>query len=177
MVAVLRLVMPRRRRRRGVAYNLVPRHMVPCRGCVTLRRMPRRGGSLDHVFFRSGRSHRSGSFALGRRIASGSRHRRSARLSHSSACSRPHGLRARLRGGYESAADRERHHHLLYCLVHCRVPFILRASPFSRLHRVRTSRLKFLTKFWRWQKPLIFASFLQHSKVAAYPERLDFGII
>jgi len=72
-----------------------------------------------------GRSHRSGSLALGRRIASGSRHSRSA----------------------ESAADRESHHQLLYCLVHCRVPFVLCASPFSRLHRVRASRRKFLTKF------------------------------
>jgi len=32
-------------------------------------------------------------------------------------------------------------------LVHCRVPFILCASPFSRLHRVRTIRWNFLTKF------------------------------
>ena len=31
-------------------------------------------------------------------------------------------------------------------LVHCRVPFILCASPFSRLHRVRTIRREFLTK-------------------------------
>ena len=47
----------------------------------------------------------------------------------------------------KSSADRESHHQLLYCLVHCRVPFVLCASPFSRLHRVRASRRKFLTKF------------------------------
>ena len=117
VVMVLWCMMPCwRRRRRGVAYNLVPRHMVPCRGCVTLRRLPRRCGSLDRVSFRSGSPHRRGSLALGRRIASGSRHSRSA----------------------ERAANRESHHHLLYCLVHCRVPFILRASPFSRLQKVRT---------------------------------------
>lgn len=37
-------------------------------------------------------------------------------------------------------------------LVHCRVPFILCASPFSRLHRVRTIRRDFLTKnsdYWK----------------------------
>lgn len=31
-------------------------------------------------------------------------------------------------------------------LVHCRVPFVIRASPFSRLHRDRTIRRNFLTK-------------------------------
>ena len=48
----------------------------------------------------------------------------------------------------ESAAHRERHHHLLYCLVHCRVPFVFSARPFSRLQKVRTLQWKFLTKFW-----------------------------
>jgi hypothetical protein len=31
-------------------------------------------------------------------------------------------------------------------LVHCRVPFVIRASPFSRLHKDRTIRRNFLTK-------------------------------
>jgi len=31
-------------------------------------------------------------------------------------------------------------------LVHCRVPFVIRASPFSRLQKDRTIRRKFLTK-------------------------------
>ena len=111
-------------RRRGVVDDLAPWGVVPCGCCMVLRRLPRRGGSLDCVSFRSGRPHRRGSIALGRRIASGSRHSRSVKC----------------------AADRERHHHLLYCLVHCRVPFVIRASPFSRLHRDRTIRREFLTK-------------------------------
>ncbi len=44
------------------------------------------------------------------------------------------------------AADRERKHHLLYCLVHCRVPFNFRASPFSRLRDGRTIYGKFLAR-------------------------------
>ncbi len=124
----LRRVMPcRRRRRRSVADGIMPWSMVPC-GCrAMLRRVPRRGWSFDRVPLRSGRPHRRGGFALWRRIASGCRYRRSA----------------------ECAADRESHHHLLYCLVHCLVPFVFRASRFSRLHRVRASRRKFLTKFLR----------------------------
>jgi hypothetical protein len=31
-------------------------------------------------------------------------------------------------------------------LVHCHVPFVIRASPFSRLHNDRTIRRNFLTK-------------------------------
>lgn len=55
-------------------------------------------------------------------------------------------LRSGHRRATECAAHRERHNHLLYCLVHCRVPFVIRASPFSRLHKDRTIRRKFLTK-------------------------------
>ena len=112
------------RGRRGVVDDLAPWGVVPCGCCMMLRRLPRRGGSLDRVSFRSGRSHRRRSLALGRRIASGCGDCRSAK----------------------SAADRESHNHLLYCLVHCRVPFVIRASPFSRLHRDRTIRRNFLTK-------------------------------
>ena len=54
-------------------------------------------------------------------------------------------LRSGHRRAAKSAAHRERHNNLLYCLVHCRVPFVVRASPFSRLHKDRTIRRNFLT--------------------------------
>lgn len=34
------------------------------------------------------------------------------------------------------SAKRERQHHFLHRVVHCRVPFVVRASPFSRSHQV-----------------------------------------
>ena len=166
-MVMLRLMMLRvRRGRRRVTRDLVPwrrthRHVLRNRRCPSmcfrrLRRMLARSRSLcrvrnRRVSLRRWRLlcrclHRRRRLALRRRIPLRSGHRRATRLSHSSACSRPHGLRARLRGGYESAAHRKRHNHLLYCLVHCRVPFVVRASPFSRLHKDRTIRRKFLTK-------------------------------
>ena len=133
MVA-LRFVMSRRGRRRR---------------CLTRRSMPWRMAHrrlVQHRWCPFRCFHRRRRTALGRRVPLRGGHCPATRLSHSSACSRPYGLRARLRGGYESAAHGERHHHLLYCLVHCRVPFVIRASPFSRLHKVRIRRRKFLTK-------------------------------
>ena len=172
-MVMLRLMMLRMgRRRRRVTRNLVPgrrthRRVLRNRRCPSmcfrrLRRMLGRSRSLCGVrnrrvslcrwrFLRRC-LHRRRRLALRRRIPLRSGHRRATRLSHSSACSRPHGLRARLRGGYESAAHRERHHHLLYCLVHCRVPFVVRASPFSRLQKDRTIRRNFLTKDFEGQK-------------------------
>ena len=136
--AVTAVVMPRLmavchgRRRRCMAGDLMPGfrahgryvcfrlHSHRCRRC-----MPRGGRSFRRMRLLHGSLHRRRRFPPGRSASFRSRHRRSA----------------------ESAADRECHHHLLYCLVHCRVPFILCASPFSRLHRVRTHRRKFLTNF------------------------------
>ena len=165
--------------RRSVAYDLVPRRMVFRGSCMVFRRMPRRGGSLDRVSIRSRRPHRRGCSALGRRIASGSS--ALAPLGYPLALYEslgPHCVRrVRHSRSAKCAADCESHHQLLYGLVHCRVPFVLRASPFSCLHNVRTLRLKILAKSWKRKKPLALASFLQHSKVATYPERLDFGII
>lgn len=165
--------------RRSVAYDLVPRRMVFRGSCMVFRRMPRRGGSIDRVSFRSRRPHRRGCSALGRRIASGSS--ALAPLGYPLALYEslgPHCVRrVRHSRSAKCAADCESHHQLLYGLVHCRVPFVLRASPFSCLHNVRTLRLKILAKSWKRKKPLALASFLQHSKVATYPERLDFGII
>ena len=45
-------------------------------------------------------------------------------------------------------------------LVHCRVPFVIRASPFSRLQKDRTIRRNFLTKdfetvLWQSQTPVM----------------------
>lgn len=150
VVAVI-VVMPRlmvlrmRRGRRRVTRNLVPRRrthrrVLRNRRCPSmcfrrLRRMLGWSRSLcvvrdRRVSLRSWRLlrrclHRRRSLALRRRVPLRSRHRRAA----------------------QSAAHRKRHNNLLYCLVHCRVPFVVRASPFSRLHKDRTIRRKFLTKF------------------------------
>ena len=123
VVMVLRGVMPcRRRRRRGVAYNLVPRHMVPC-GCCML--CIAANGSLCDLMRGCGFRlcslgcfcpHRSRRFAAFGCVVLRSGHCRAAKC----------------------AADRESHHQFLYCLVHCRVPFNFSASLFSRLHWVRT---------------------------------------
>ena len=142
---VLRLVM-RRGRRRGRTGDLVPGRrtrgssMSHC-GCPSgrfrrMRRLPDRSRRLDLLPDRRGslrrlrllhrRLHRRRRLPLGQRASFRCSHRRSAK----------------------SAADRERHHHLLYCLVHCRVPFVFRASPFSRLHRDRRLRPNFLTKIF-----------------------------
>ena len=147
----------RRRRRRGrwwhspmmrgrrrvtrylVSWRRAHRRGMRSRGCPSwcfrrLRRMLGRSRSLCRVRIRRVSLcrwrlvcrclHRSRSLTLRRRVTLRSGHRRAT----------------------ESAAHSEHHHHLLYCLVHCRVPFVVRASPFSRLHRDRTIRRKFLTK-------------------------------
>ena len=97
-----------------VVGNLMPRLMLRRRGVayVAVR------VSLCHLFHRSGlcclrrlRLHRRGCLALGRLIAFRSRHCRSAKC----------------------AADRERQHHLLYYLVHCRVPFVASRKPILAL--------------------------------------------
>ena len=145
IVVMLRLMVPCMGRRR----RCVTRHLVPgCRthwrgmshrGCPyqdlrSLRSMLGRSRCLCHVCIRRGSLcrcrllcrclHRRRSLALRRRVPFRSGHRRAT----------------------ESAAHRERHNHLLYCLVHCRVPFVIRASPFSRLQKDRTIRREFLTK-------------------------------
>ena len=145
IVVMPRLMMLRMGRRRSrVMRDLVPgcrahRRGMRHRGCPSrcfrrLRRMLGRSRCLCHVRIRRVSLcrwrllcrclHRRRSLALRRRVPLRSGHRRSE----------------------ECAAHRERHHHLLYCLVHCRVPFVVRASPFSRLHKDRTIRRNFLTK-------------------------------
>ena len=164
VVVTMVVVMPRlmvlrmRRGRRRVTRNLVPRRRTHRRGmrrrvCPSwslrrLRRMLGRSRSLcrvrnRRVSLRRWRLlcrclHRRRSLALRRRVPFRSGHRRAA----------------------QSAAYRERHHHLLYCLVHCRVPFVVRASPFSRLHKDRTILRNFLTKdfeaaLWQSQTPVL----------------------
>ena len=146
VMVMLRLMVPCMGRRRWrVMRDLVPgcrTHWrgMGHRGCPSwslhsLRRMLGRSRCLSRVRIRRVSLcrwrllcrclHRGRSLALRRRVPLRSRHRRAA----------------------ENAAHRERHQHLLYCLVHCRVPFVVRASPFSRLHRDRTIRRNFLTKF------------------------------
>ena len=149
VVAVI-VVMPRlmvlrmRRGRRRVTRDLVPgrgmhrremrRRVCPSRSLRSLRRMLGRSGCLCRV--------RIGRVSLCRcRLLCRCLHRR-----RSLALRRWVPLRSGHRRATESAAHRERHNHLLYCLVHCRVPFVIRASPFLRLHKDRTIRRNFLTK-------------------------------
>ena len=134
VVAIRLMMLHMRRKRRCVTRYLVLGFQARVRYmCFRLhsRRcscgVPRRCRGLSRPRFPCGSLHRRRCFPLGWSV--------SLRCGHS-------------RAG-ESAADRERHHNLLYCLVHCRVPFVIRASPFSRLHRVRTIRRNFLTKFSR----------------------------
>ena len=163
VVAVI-VVMPRlmmlrvRRGRRRVTRDLVPgrwmhRRGMRHRGCPSrcfrrLRRMLGRSRRLCRVRIRR--------VSLGRwRLLCRCLHRRRGL---------PLRRRVPLRSGHrratESAAHRERHNHLLYCLVHCRVPFVIRASPFSRLHKDRTILRNFLTKdfeaaLWQSQTPVL----------------------
>ncbi len=149
VVAVI-VVMPRlmmlrvRRGRRRVTRDLVPgrgmhrrgmRHCgCPSRCLRSLRRMLGRSRSLCGV--------RNRRMSLGRwRLLCRRLHRR-----RGLALRRRVPLRSSHRRATESAAHRERHNHLLYCLVHCRIPFVVRASPFSRLQKDRTIRRNFLTK-------------------------------
>ena len=137
MVVVMTRLMMRRmsRRWRCVMRNFVPWRRThrsrtshsggPSGGFRRMRRVLGRSRCLCRVWLLRRCLHRRRSLPFRLRVSLRSRHRRSA----------------------ESAADRERHHHLLYCLVHCRVPFVIRASPFSRLHKDRTIRRNFLTKF------------------------------
>ena len=135
---------PMMRGRRRVTRDLVPgcrthwRGMghrgCPSRSLHSLRRMLARSRCLSRVRIRRVSLcrwrllcrclHRRRSLALRRRVPLRSGHRRAP----------------------ERAAHRERHNNLLYCLIHCRGPFVVRASPFSRLHKDRTIRRKFLTK-------------------------------
>ena len=144
MVMLRHMVPCMGRRRWRVMRDLVPGcrthwHGMGHRGCPSrslrrLRRMLGRSRSLCGVRNRRVSLcrwrllcrclHRRRGLALRRRVPLRSGHRRAA----------------------ECAAHRKRHHHLLYCLVHCRVPFVVRASPFSRLHKDRTIRRNFLTK-------------------------------
>ena len=145
VVVMLRLMMLRMRRgRRRVTRDFVPgrrthRRVLRNRRCPSMRfrcmrRMLGRSRCLcrvrnRRVSLRCWRLlcrclHRRRCLALRRRVPLRNGHRRAA----------------------ESAAHRERHNHLLYCLVHCRIPFVVRARPFSRLHRDRTIRRNFLTK-------------------------------
>ena len=107
VVVVMLRLMVMSGRRRIVMCNLVPRLMLCRRGvvCIAVR------GCLRDLFRRSGFCrlrrlclHRRGCLALGRLIAFRSRHCRATKC----------------------AADRECQHHLLYCLVHRRVPFVSR---------------------------------------------------
>ena len=150
-MVMLRLMMLRMgRRRRRVTRNLVPgrrthRRVLRNRRCPSmcfrrLRRMLGRSGCLCRVRIRR--------VSLCRwRLLCRCRHRR-----RSLALRRRVPLRSSHRRATESAAHRERHNHLLYCLVHCRVPFVVRASPFSRLQKDRTIRRNFLTKDFEGQK-------------------------
>ena len=126
VMAMLRLVMPHvtGRRRRVAVGDLVPRLMF-CRCCAVrvtvrgsfrrlmhwcFRHLPRRGW-LRRCGFRSLCLHYRRRFSTFRRIAFRSRH-----------CS-----------AAKCAADRECQHHLLYCLVHCRVPFVVSRKPILAL--------------------------------------------
>ena len=111
VVMMLRLVMPcRRRGSRGVTHNLMPRFVLRVGGMV-LRRLSCRSGSLCRVRLLRRCFHRRWSLSSGWRISLRCRHRSSAKC----------------------AAYRQRHHHLLYCLVHCRVPFVF-AQAHSRAY-------------------------------------------
>lgn len=101
-------------RRRIVMCDLMPRLMLRRRGvvCIAVR------GSLCYLFRRSGLCrlgslclHRRWCFPAFRRIAFRSRHCRAAKC----------------------AADRKCQHHLLYCLVHRRVPFVVSRKPILAL--------------------------------------------
>ena len=150
VVVAMVVVMPRlmmlrvRRGRRRVTRDLVPgrgmdrrgmrRRVCPSRSLPRLRRMLCRSRCFCRVRIRRVSLCR-------RRLLCRCLHRR-----RSLALRRRVPLRSGQRRAAESAAHRERHHHLLYCLVHCRVPFVIRASPFSRLQKGRTIRRNFLTK-------------------------------
>ena len=176
VVVMPRLMMPHvRRRRRCVMRNFMSwrgTHRSVLRNCRCpsmcfrrLRRMLGRSRSLcrvrnRRVSLRRWRFlrrclHRRRSLALRRRVPLRSGHRRAT----------------------ESAAHRERHNHLLYCLVHCRVPFVIRASPFSRLQKDRTIRRNFLTKDFnsakeshqtRWRAALARVAFRREGRALAH---------
>ena len=145
IVVMPRLMMPCvGRRRRCVTRDLVPVYRAHRRGMRT-RWCPSR--SLHSLRSMLGRSRclcrvRNGRVSLFRwRLLCRCLHRR-----RSLALRRRVPLRSGHRRATECAAHRERHNNLLYCLVHYRVPFVVRASPFSRLHKDRTIQSNFLTK-------------------------------
>ena len=125
VVVVMLRLMVMSGRRRIVMCDLMPRLMLCRRGVIRIavrvcfRRLMR--GCLRDLFCRSGLCclrrlclHRRRRFPAFRRIAFRSRHCRAAKC----------------------AADRESQHHLLYCLVHRRVPFVVSRKPILALtHR------------------------------------------
>lgn len=122
VVVVMLRLMVMSGRRRIVMCDLMPRLMLCRRGVVRIavRRCFRRlmRGCLRDLFCRSGLCclrrlclHRRWGLALGRLIAFRSRHCRATKC----------------------AADRECQHHLLYCLVHRRVPFVVSRKPILAL--------------------------------------------
>ena len=111
VVVMLRLIMLCwRRRSRSVAHYLMPR-IVLCVSGVVLCRLLCRSRSLCRMSFLRRSLHCRRSLSSGRRIS----------------------FRCRHRGSAKCAANRQRHHHLLYCLVHCRVPFVF-AQAHSRAY-------------------------------------------
>ena len=135
VVVMLRLVMHcRRRRSRSVAHNLMPRFVLRVGG-VVLCRLSCRSGGLCRVRLLRRCFHRRWSLASGWRISL-----RCSVLAPLDYPLAPYGSlgphcvrRVRHRGSAKCAANRQRNHHLLYCLVHCRVPFVF-AQAHSRAY-------------------------------------------
>lgn len=102
VVVMLRLMMLcRRRRSRSVAHYPMP-WSVLCVSGVVLCRLLCGSRRLFRMNFLCRSPHRRRSLASGRRVS----------------------FRCRHRGSAKCAANRQRNHHLLHCLVHCRVPFV-----------------------------------------------------
>lgn len=127
VVVMLRLMMLcRRRRSRSVAHYSMP-WIVLCVSGVVHCRLLCMSRSLCRMSFLCRSPHRRRSLASGRRISF--RCSVLAPLDYPLAAYGslgPHCVRrVRHRGSAKCAANRQRNHHLLHCLVHCRVPFVL----------------------------------------------------
>ncbi len=126
VMVMLRLIKPcRRRRSRSVAHYLMP-WIVLCVSGVVLCRLLCGSRRLCRISFLCRSPHRRRSLASGRRISS-----RCSALAPLGYPLAPYGSlgphcvrRVRHRGSAKCAANRQRNHHLLYCLVHGRVPFV-----------------------------------------------------
>ncbi len=126
VMVMLRLIKPcRRRRSRSVAHYLMP-WIVLCVSGVVLYRLLCGSRRLCRISFLCRSPHRRRSLASGRRISS-----RCSALAPLGYPLAPYGSlgphcvrRVRHRGSAKCAANRQRNHHLLYCLVHGRVPFV-----------------------------------------------------